>query len=286
MNIKIGGQWIPIPRAFAPGFAFGALPEFAMIHFSGVAHPELKNFWLHLLGDTVNSLSPSTDWTQTIPPVLKSMIESQTNYSFFRQMPLFHGDTQKTAPENQFNSNTSESAKALGKLFGISPAKIDNTVYDMGAHIGVYAEQLGDYAINTQRRLSGQPVNERPTKGSDNPLYGPLMQPAPIGTASESYQEFREHEQDLAQQHNRDKEAVGQDKADFERENHQDIALYPTINRANTEVMHENHEIRLITENPHFTGDQKAQMIAQHQQRIQAIVEGANNVYRNAKGQK
>lgn len=286
MNIKINGQWIPIPRPFAPGFAFGALPEFAMIHFSGVAHPELKNFWLHMIGGAVSALSPSTDWTQTIPPLLKSAIESQTNFSFYRDMPIFHGDKTKTAPENQFNSNTSETAKAAGKLFGISPANIDNTVYDMGAHIGVYGEQLGDYAINTQRRLSGQPVNEKPTKGSDNPLYGPLMQPAPIGTASESFQEFHEHEQDLSQQHNRDKELVGKDKATFEQENHQDIALYPTINRANTEVTHEEHEIRLVSENPNMTGDQKAQQIAQHQQRIEAIVEGANNIYRNAKGQK
>jgi len=286
MNIKIGDHWIPIPRAFAPGFVFGALPEFAMIHFSGVAHPELKNFWLHMIGDTVSSLSPSTDWTQTIPPVLKAAIEHITNYSFFRQQAIFHGDKDKTAPENQYNSTTSETAKAMGKLFGISPADIDNTAYDMAAHIGVYAEQLGDYALNKERRLSGQPVNERPTKGSDNPLYGPLLQQPPVGTASESFQEFHEHETDLAQQHNRDQEFTGKDKADFERDNHQDLALYPTIARANTQVMHEEHQIRLITENVHLSGDDKAQLIAQHQQRIQAITDGANSVYRNVKGQK
>lgn len=286
MNIKIDGQWIPFPRAFAPGFVFGALPEQAMIHFSGVAHPELKNFWLHMIGDTVNSLSPSTDWTQTIPPLIKSAIESQANFSFFRNMPIFHGDINKTAPENQYNSTTSETAKALGKLFGYSPVNIDNTAYDMAAHIGVYAQQLGDYGINTARRLQGEPVNEKPTKGSDNPLYGPMMQPAPVGTASESYQEFRENSKDLQQQHNRDQEATGKDKAEFERDNHQDIALYPTIARANTEVMHEQHEMRLITENVHLTGDQKAQQIAQHQQRIEMIVDGANNVYEKVKGKK
>lgn len=286
MNIKIGGRWIPFPRAFAPGYVFGALPEQAMIHFSGIAHPELKNFWLHLLGDTVNSLSPSTDWTQTIPPMIKAAIEHVANFSFYRNQPIFHGDRNKTAPENQYNAATSESAKALGKMFGISPADIDNTAYDMAAHVGVYAQQLGDYAINTAKRLQGQPVNEKPTKGSDNPLYGPLMQPAPVGTASESFQEFHEHETDLAQQHNRDKEMEGKDKADFEQANHQDLALYPTVARANTEVMHEEHEIRLITENPHFTGDEKAQQIAQHQQRIEAIVEGANRTYRAVKEQK
>lgn len=286
MNVKIDGQWVPIPRAFAPGYVFGALPEQMMIHFSKIAHPELKNFWLHMLGDAVNSLSPSTDWTQTIPPLIKAMIESQTNYSFFRQQPIFHGDTTKTAPENQFNSTTSETAKDVGKVFGISPAKIDNAAYDMAGHIGVYTQQLGDYAINTQRRLMGEQVNEKPTKGSDNPIYGPMMQPKPIGTASESFQEFHEHVVDLEQQHNRDKESVGKDKADFERDNHQDIALYPTVARANTEVMHEEHEIRLITENPHFSGDQKAQQIAQHQQRIEQIVEGANAVFHNVKDKK
>lgn len=288
MNIQFtkDGPFIPIPRAFAPGYVFGALPEFAMIHFFAKDAPALKNFWLHMLGDAVNSLSPSTDWTETIPPIIKSQLESITNFSFFRQQSLFHGDVNKTAPENQYNSTTSETAKALGKLFGYSPTKIDNTVYDMSAHIGVYAEQLGDYAINTQRRLSGQPVNEKPSKGSDNPIWGPMMQPAPVGTASESFQEFHEHSKDLAQQQNRDNEATGKDKADFEQANHQDLALYPTIARANTEVMHEEHEIRLITENVHLTGDQKAQQIAQHQQRIEIIVEGANKMYRNVKGQK
>lgn len=286
MNIKIDGHWIPFPRAFAPGFVFGALPEFNLIHLSGIAHPELKYYWLHMIGNLINSLSPSTDWTQTIPPLMKAAIEAKANFSFFRDMPIFHGDIKKTAPENQFNSGTSETAKALGNLFGISPANIDNTAYDMAAHIGVYAQQLGDIAINSARRLSGQPVNERPTKGSDNPLYGPMMQPAPVGTASESFQEFNQHVEDEQQQQNRYKEKTGKDQAEFQHDNHQDLALYPPINSANTQVHHVEHEIRMITENVHLSGDQKAQQIAQRQQQIQSIVEGANKLYRNVKGQK
>lgn len=286
MNIKIGGRWIPFPRAFAPGFVFGALPEKFMIHMSGIAHPELKHFWLGMIGDTLNSLSPSTDWTQTIPPLMKAAIETKANFNFYRDMPIFSGDIKKTAPENQFNSGTSESAKALGKLFGISPADIDNTAYDMAAHIGVYGEQLGDMALNTARRMEGQQVNQRPTKGSDNPIYGPLLQQAPVGTNSASFQEFNEHVQDTQQQQNRYKEATGKDQANFARDNHQDLAVYPPMQAANNQVHAQEHEIRMITQNAQLSGDQKAAQIAQRQAIIQSIVESGNRTYRAAHGEK
>lgn len=282
MNIKIAGQWVPFPRAFAPGYAFGALPEHAMIHFFAKDAPALKHFWLNMIGDTISSLSPSVDYTQSIPPLLKASLEKITNYSFFRHTPLFHGDINNTAPENQSNASTSETAKMLSKTFGgvLTPVQIDNTVYDMGAHIGVYATQLSDMAINKTRSALGQPVNEKPTKGSDNPLYGPLMQPAPIGTASQSFQEFNEHVHDLNQQENRFKELKGDYQADFRKENKEDLVIQPRINAINTEVSHAEHEIRIISENTNLTGDQKAEQIQRKQVTIETLIEGGNRYYR------
>jgi hypothetical protein len=289
MGIKINGNWISIPRAFAPGFAFGALPEQAMIHyFGGEGLPELKNFWLRMIGNGVSSLSPATDWTQTLHPLLKSAIESTVNYSFFRQTPLFHGDTKTTAPENQFNAHTSETAKAIaassmGKMFGISPVNLENTIYDMTANIGKYAEQLGDIAINGERRATGQPINERATTPSDNPIYGRFIRTPPVGTNSESYQEFNEHFQDLAQQNNRYQELKDDDKADFADKNANDLALYPEMQGAEKQVRDEEHQIRLVTENADLSGSEKAEQIAEHQKNIQTIVEGANATYRAGK---
>lgn len=280
MNIKVGDTWIPVPRAFAPGFVFGALPEKLMIWAYQGDHPEMKHFWLNMLAETATSVSPVFDWTRAINPIVKSMLESVTNYSFFMQRPLFAGDLQKTAPRNQYNQYTSETAKLLGKMFNYSPTDIDNTVYDMSAKIGRFATQLTDVGINAARKASGQPVNEKPTRVTDNPLYGGLIEETPRGTNTASFQEFREHFNDAAQAHNEFKELKGADAGAYQKDNHQLLAAYDQVNHDHTQINKMLKQIRLINSNTNLSGDDKTMQINAVSDQITRLVEGANKRFR------
>jgi hypothetical protein len=284
MNVKIGDTWIPLPRAFAAGHVFGALPEAVMLHLYGGNQPELKNFWLRQIAQTATSVSPVFDWTRAINPIMKAALENITNYNFFTQRPIFSGDMQKTAPSNQFNQYTSETAKLIGKMFDISPSKIDNTVYDMAAKTGKFALQLSDMGINEARKLAGQPVNQKATRPTDNPLYGGLIEQTPSGTQTQSFQEFEEHLHEAQQTQNQYKEATGADQAHFMQQNNRTLGAYPPINAANTQVNHLLHQIRVINQNTNISGDDKTVQINRLQDQITHIVQGANLRYRAQTG--
>lgn len=284
MNVKIGDTWVPLPRAFAAGHVFGALPEAIMLHLYKGNQPELKNFWLRQIAETATSVSPVFDWTRAINPIMKAALENITNYNFFTQRPIFSGDMQKTAPANQFNQYSSETAKLIGKMFDISPAKIDNTVYDMAAKTGRFALQLSDLGINAARKLAGQPVNENSTRPTDNPLYGGLIEETPRGTQSQSFQEFEEHLHDAQHAQNTYKEATGAEQAQYMQQNNRTLGAYPPINAANTQVNHLLHQIRQINQNTNIPGNDKTVQINRLQDQITHIVEGANLRYRAQTG--
>lgn len=282
MHIKIGDQWIPLPRPFAPGYVFGAMPEQMMIHAYGGYHPETKNFWLHMMSGAATSVSPVFDWTRAMTPIIKSAIEGQTNYSFFRGMPLFTGDMEKTAPSQQYNQYTSETGKLIGKAFNISPIVVDNTVYDMAAQVGKWGLQLSDAAINQTRKMEGQPVPQKATRPTDNPIYGKLLANTPNGTQSESYLEFREHLQDAAQSHNMQKNLTGEESAQYQQANAQVLSQYRSMNTYQKQIQNIEKQIKLINKDTNMSSDDKTKQENDLNDQITRVAESANKQYRQA----
>lgn len=287
MTVKIGDTWKKLPRAFAPGFVYGALTEKAMVWMYSQSHddaPKMKDFWLKTLGEAATSVSPAFDWTRAITPLFKSWMEATMNYSLFMHRPLFTGDMQKTTPEDQSNQYTTETAKMIGKLFNISPINVDNTVYDMAGKAGRYAEQLTDMAINGARKAQGQPVNEREARPADSPLYGGLVMDVPRGTSAESYQEFLGNLHDAQQANNHLKQLPGPEIAQFQKDNHQVLGAYRSIEATNTQVNELQKQIRNINKDTNIPGHDKTTRINAIQDTIGRIVEGANKTYRAATG--
>ena len=289
MTVKIGDTWKKLPRAFAPGFVYGALTEKAMIYAYAQSHddaPQMKSFWLRTMAEAATSVSPVFDWTRAITPLFKSWMEATTNYSLFMQRPLFSGDKNKTEPQDQTNQYTTETAKMIGKLFRISPINVDNTVYDMAGKAGRYAEQLSDMAINASRSAAGQPVNQRESRPSDSPLYGGLVMDTPRGTNTQSYQEFMEHLQEAQQTHNHEKELKGPDIASYEKDNNQVLTAYGSIMAANKTINQLQKQIRAINNDTNIAGHDKTEQVNHIQDTIGQIVQGANKTYRAATGGK
>lgn len=286
MHIKIGGQWVPIPRPFSPGFIFGGLPEKIMIHMYKGYHPEVKNFWLNTLSESASSVSPVFDWTRAMTPVVKSYMESVTNYSFFRDRPIYYQDKNKTLPQDRYNQFTSETGKLVGKTFGFSPAVFDNTVEDMSAQIGKYALQLSDAGIKAARRAEGQQVAGRPARASDNPLIGKFLADTPTGTQTQSYAEFKEHLSDATQTKGHLKQVSGtQEGAQYQQEQARTLAAYPGIHGADKQINGLLKQVKMLNANTNIPVEEKGKIEQNLNDQINRIAESANIGFRQAIGQ-
>lgn len=283
MHIKIGDTWIPFPRPFTPGYLFGSVPEQIMLHeYTQGYHPEAKDFWMRLMSQSATSVSPVVDWERAMNPILKSVIEDTTNYNFFKKAPIFNGDLQKTAPADQYNQYTSETGKLVGKMFNISPADIDNTVYNMSAQMGKWSLELSDAAINESRRMNGQAVPEQASRITDNPIYGKLLAEPPHGYQSESYTEFREHLNDAAQAHNVQKGLTGQEAAQNEQENGQMQNQYSAMNAFNKQIQNIEKQIKVVNKDTNMNANAKTQQVNSLSDQITQIAKSANIQFRQA----
>jgi hypothetical protein len=281
MNVKIGDVWVPFPRAFAPGYIFGALPEQIMVHEYGGYKPEPKNAWAEMVKGAANSVSPIFDWSKAINPLVKSMIENITNYSFFAEHPIYSPDKANLPASERSNTYTSETAKILGDVFNFSPAMIDETVQNMTGNLGKYFVQASDKAISTVRGLEGKPVSEKPSSLSDTPSVNGFVERDPAGANSGSVQEFYEHYDNVSQIHNQLKDLDGKEASDFEKANRTDLAQFEAFKAAHKEISALQKENREVYGSTTMNGDQKSARMQRINDQITAVARQANMGYAN-----
>lgn len=123
-----------------------------------------------------------------LPAGLKPIIESAANYSFFTGRTLETKQEQSLLPEFRFRDNTSEIAKQIGSIMGVSPIKIENLVRGYTGTMGVAFTQAVSMAMPT----GGSP--EQATKRlSDTPIIGSMFQPNDAGGIVNATYDRMEH---------------------------------------------------------------------------------------------
>lgn len=284
MNIKVGDHWVPIPRPFAPGYIFGALPEQIMVHEYHGYHPEPKNAWFEMMKGAANSVSPIFDWSKAMPPIFKAAIEDITNYSFFAEHPIYDPDMRKLPPSERANTFTSESAKALGSLFNFSPAMIDETVQVMGGNLGKYAMELGDYGIDKVHELEGMKVAQKPSDLSNVPFVRGFVERDPSGNSSESAQEFYNSWDEVSQQHAKLNSLTGKDQSSYAKENRAALDQYEMLKDAHKQISGLNKDAKAVYANTSMSGDLKQNRLEKINNQITDIARKANIQYRKSTG--
>lgn len=63
---------------------------------------------------------------QVVPQPIKPIIESTVNQNLFTGAPLVPDFLQQANPEDQFKEGTTQTARFIGRAFGVSPAKTEN----------------------------------------------------------------------------------------------------------------------------------------------------------------
>ena len=147
----IGGVRIPKPQE--AGVMFGSSVE-ALLDLAAGKDPDAMKNWAR---QVVDGALPNI-----IPTLLLPIIEWQANYSFFRDGKLVGYREEKLPDELQYKDSTSELSKGIGKLTGLSPIKIDNTVRGYTGTMGMLLWQAYDFGSMDKAKLPDKKLVELP----------------------------------------------------------------------------------------------------------------------------
>ena len=97
-----------------------------------------------------------------ITSVATPVVGLAANHDFFYNREIVNATQRKLEPEYQYNKNTTEIAKSLGKAAGVSPLQID---YAMKAYLGQYATLMGLFNSSLAKESgTSRPESAHPTK--------------------------------------------------------------------------------------------------------------------------
>lgn len=123
-----GSAIIAVPKAEGLPQALSSVIERSL---DWAVQQEQSSVVTNTIKDSVASSLPSVIPTAAIP-----YFEWQANYNFFRKRQIEPKYMEDIAPELRYNLYTSEFAKGVGRQFGVSPMKVDNTLFALTASLG------------------------------------------------------------------------------------------------------------------------------------------------------
>lgn len=155
-----------IPKPFELGIVFGTLPE-RIIHY-GTGTQNEKD-----LGKAVANAVWNTMAMNPIPQMFLPATESVMNHSFFKSAPIEGMADQNKQSQDRYNAYTSDTAKAIGEAFGVSPKKVEHLVKGYTGTIGGYVLGASDIMArqimgveNAETPISRYPVIKSFYQGS------------------------------------------------------------------------------------------------------------------------
>ena len=243
---------VRIPKPFELGIIFGSVPE-RILEYLDKNDPEAFD----KLGKTILE-GAYLDPTQWIPTALKPPLENLMNYSLFRDRKLEGMGLERLMPSERYGQFTSETAKKLGRLLGMSPIKIENMVSG-------YTGSMGRLTLDLLDKFQGSP-SKLPTTMENAPIVRGLIAREPIGSNSESVNKFYENYDYITKRYNTINELFkrGNEKRAMELRKQ-----YPEITpEANKQVLQgakflseKRKEINKILDNENIPSQVKTQMI-------------------------
>lgn len=261
--LKVNDQWIRIPKPFLYGQVFGSLPERFFEYLDTKDPQAFKSIQESLL----SAVSPIAEdpLTSLLPTALKPLLENVTNWSFFRERELVPQGRQDLIPSEQYNKYDTETTKALGRIFNVSPAKIENLVQGYFGGSGKYALQGGDWLIDEIKKASGEDLKEkRPTELTDLPVVKGFVAGDPVGSRSESVKNFYENFRGISSYHKTilklKKEGEIKRAEELEKA-HPEYKLYKQFNKVSDELSDIEKRLDKIIKSKTLSDDEKRENI-------------------------
>lgn len=257
-----------IPKPFIFGMTYGSLPE----RFLEYLDTKDKTVLTELAKSMVDVTSPvSGDVAGAlIPTALKALVENYANKDFFRGGQLIVSEGKEhLLPQEQSAARTSETAKAVGKSLGVSPAKVEHLALGLTGGTGRYALQATDFVLKTL----GGPASTRPKNPPDItgvPGIGTFVSHPSYAASSHSMEKFYKTQK-----------AVGQQSATFQkyvREGRDDearalVQKYPALpyasdlNKIATDFADTRRAMDLVRQSPQ-SDDRKRELLLKLQEEM------------------
>ena len=166
-----GALRIPIP--FEVGYIFKGIPE-ALINTmrseqgGEEAYKAFKSIALQTIPGGTSLF---------LPQAFKPIVENVSGYSFFTGRQLESAKEQMLEPAYRYRDSTTEIAKGLGKIFDVSPIKVENLVRGYTGGMGLAFLQAVSLAVP----VKGGTPEQASKRLSDLPVVGGLFQPEDAG---------------------------------------------------------------------------------------------------------
>jgi hypothetical protein len=247
-NFIVPGTGVKIPVAPEVGFFFKVIPErmYNYVASQGTERPQDAAALRKAIGTAAFDAFSGPNLT---PQAVKPALELLVNYSFFTGTPIVGRGLEKLEPAQQFTDSTSEIAKMIGGLAGISPMKLE---YFVRGTTGI--------AGGTVLDLSNMLFTDRPDKRLyEMPAFKTFMYDKIPGGYKEQYYDLREKVEQVVYTMNGLK---AQGRAEELQEYLNDdrinlLALRRSMNQIDQQLEKMRAFRKLISNDPTMTGAQK-----------------------------
>ncbi|MCM3405929.1 LPD38 domain-containing protein [Cytobacillus oceanisediminis] len=241
---------IPKPFDLAPIFA--NLPERSLEYFAKNDPAAFDNF----ARETFSSYAIPTMLTGLAP-----LVEGMANYSFFREGPIIPQREKNLNFPDQYDINTSETAKALGKginkltggtgtfkNFG-SPRVVDNTIRGFTGGLGTYVTDAVDLIVEGSGMVDEVERPEKDPLTEQTPLRAFLMNKSSTGKSVDMLYTSKD-------KLTRERGSFKSKELEYPKEEE-----YQFINAATKEIGEISKLMRTVENDPNMNGEQKRQAL-------------------------
>jgi len=175
--IRIPGVDEPVrlPIPFEIGYIFKALPEAL---YNSMVNDHGKEEAVQAFTSILKQLIPGGT-SYGIPQAMRPAIEAGLGKSFYTGRDILSASEKELLPEYQFREKTSEVAKTIGSVAGVSPIILDSLVQGYTGAMGLAFVQA--VSLGLPKREGPQAAVKRL---SDLPVVGSAFQPNDAGAIS------------------------------------------------------------------------------------------------------
>lgn len=131
-------RFLLIPKPFELGTLFGTVPERIV---QGIAGNDSRDATLEAVARAVLStfaFNPAGN------PITMEILQQWANKDVFRGEPIVGTYQQYLPAEDQYNAGTTQSAKGVGRIFGVSPARLEHAVRGFTGTAGMWFLEASD----------------------------------------------------------------------------------------------------------------------------------------------
>jgi len=276
---KVGNHWHRVPKLQSYGFMFGSTFErFLEWGYQG-DKPEMQKMWQDLALGVAGSISPVYDPTSVMPPMLKTAIESVTNYNFFTNRRIYPEWMDIYEPKFRSNAGTSETAKIAGDVINMSPAKIDNVIRGLFGGLGTYATQALDLTIKAAQKAQGKEIPQEPFSLSDAPIARGFTVREPVGYNTNSVPNLFNNWEKVSQIHASLNLLEGEQLDAYMEKNARSLELYSVLKPSVERIKDLGKISKEVYDDKFMTSEEKVDLLREYGNEMLDIAIEANKMY-------